>query len=283
MLRYAILLIILFTAVALSETGEIQVHFCPNCTGLYESFNLSNCAFYSSDLKGDFLIHHTNYKGQGKPIQNRGLMHHKFCVQNNWVILGSANPTKNDLEKNPNNLILINSKTLARNYENELKYLKGQNVTTTTNFYFNFRPIKNYFCPRHPCRELIINELNQAKHSIYFLTFTFTDTEIANVLKEKHKQGLQVKGLIENFQSKTYWVHPIIQNFTYVHTGEFQHNKIFIIDEKTVITGSYNPTRAAHTINNENILVLNQPEVARKYIDYFTKIFINTTNISINR
>ncbi|RTL10801.1 MAG: phospholipase D family protein, partial [Neisseriaceae bacterium] len=44
------------------------------------------------------------------------------------------------------------------------------------------------------------------------------------------------------------------------------HDKVMIIDDKTVITGSFNFTKAAETKNAENLLVLrNNPELAKLY------------------
>jgi len=43
------------------------------------------------------------------------------------------------------------------------------------------------------------------------------------------------------------------------------HNKIMIIDSATVITGSFNFTKAAQQSNAENLLVLRDAAAAAKY------------------
>ena len=40
-----------------------------------------------------------------------------------------------------------------------------------------------------------------------------------------------------------------------------------IIDGKTVITGSFNFTKAAETKNAENLLIIQSPELAKLYIE----------------
>jgi len=45
------------------------------------------------------------------------------------------------------------------------------------------------------------------------------------------------------------------------------HNKIIIIDRETVITGSFNFTKAAEINNAENLLILHSKELAKEYID----------------
>jgi phosphatidylserine/phosphatidylglycerophosphate/cardiolipin synthase-like enzyme len=43
------------------------------------------------------------------------------------------------------------------------------------------------------------------------------------------------------------------------------HNKIMVIDGKTVLTGSFNFTKAAEDDNAENLLVIQDPALAAKY------------------
>jgi phosphatidylserine/phosphatidylglycerophosphate/cardiolipin synthase-like enzyme len=43
------------------------------------------------------------------------------------------------------------------------------------------------------------------------------------------------------------------------------HNKIMVIDGQTVITGSFNFTKAAEENNAENLLVIRSPELAATY------------------
>lgn len=44
------------------------------------------------------------------------------------------------------------------------------------------------------------------------------------------------------------------------------HNKVIILDEKKVITGSFNFTKSADTRNAENVIIVNDKEVASKYL-----------------
>jgi len=45
------------------------------------------------------------------------------------------------------------------------------------------------------------------------------------------------------------------------------HNKVMIIDRKKVITGSFNFTNAADNRNAENVLLIEDSELAATYID----------------
>jgi phosphatidylserine/phosphatidylglycerophosphate/cardiolipin synthase-like enzyme len=58
------------------------------------------------------------------------------------------------------------------------------------------------------------------------------------------------------------------------------HHKVFIIDNKTVITGSYNPTKNANERNDENILIIHDKKIAEKYLKEFERIYYEREEIS---
>ena len=51
------------------------------------------------------------------------------------------------------------------------------------------------------------------------------------------------------------------------------HNKVFVIDNKTVITGSYNPTKNANERNDENILIIHDKKIAEKFLNEFNNLY----------
>jgi phosphatidylserine/phosphatidylglycerophosphate/cardiolipin synthase-like enzyme len=53
------------------------------------------------------------------------------------------------------------------------------------------------------------------------------------------------------------------------------HHKIFIIDNKTVITGSFNPSANADINNDENILIIHDKKIAKKYLEEFDYLWNN--------
>jgi phosphatidylserine/phosphatidylglycerophosphate/cardiolipin synthase-like enzyme len=192
------------------------------------------------------------------------------------------------MNENKDNLLIIDSVYLAENYNNEFDNLKiglhGEEKTKTkyTSINFNGYELENYFCPQDNCQAQILEELNNANSSIYFMTFTFTDKDIANVLIDKKVDGLDIEGIIESYQGQTYWVYPqlIEAKIPVVLDDEktLQHSKVFIIDNKTVITGSFNPTKSANTKNDENIIILRQPEIVQKYVDEFERLYVELQN-----
>ena len=70
----------------------------------------------------------------------------------------------------------------------------------------------------------------------------------------------------------------------FIHTGELDvrldgnliglmHHKVIIIDQKVVITGSYNFTESTETVNDENVVIIFSPEIAKKYLEEFQRVF----------
>jgi phospholipase D len=49
------------------------------------------------------------------------------------------------------------------------------------------------------------------------------------------------------------------------------HNKVIIIDEQKVITGSFNFTNAADKRNAENVIIINNKSVAKEYLNNWQK------------
>lgn len=50
------------------------------------------------------------------------------------------------------------------------------------------------------------------------------------------------------------------------------HHKVFIIDEKTVITGSFNPSNNGDKGNDENILIIGSEEIAGMFEEEFEMV-----------
>ncbi len=118
--------------------------------------------------------------------------------------------------------------------------------------------------------------MEEADNEIYFMTFTFTHDKIGETLIEKHKEGLKIKGIFEKFGKSQYSeYYDLEDNGIDVKWDEYSyfiHHKVFIIDNRTVITGSFNPTKAGDEKNDENILIIHDENIARKYLEEFEEI-----------
>lgn len=215
-------------------------------------------------------------------------MHDKFCVIDDEILItGSTNPTNNGFFKNNNNLIVLSSRSLATNYENEFdqmsnnifgynkdSILEFNNITIITNS-TNYT-ISNYMCPQDNCGDEIIKQLDSAKREILFATFTITHDEISNKLIEKYIGDLNVSGIIEkrNFNLKGSDAKNLSDYFIlYNDTNKYNmHHKFFVIDENIVITGSMNPSASGDEYNDENILIIKNREIAKLYKEEYLRL-----------
>jgi phosphatidylserine/phosphatidylglycerophosphate/cardiolipin synthase-like enzyme len=282
--------------IKINQPLNISIYFCPkdNCKDIFldtiENSNKIHCALYDLDfnLPNKTLLITDKSNKVSNSITNKGyqLMHNKFCILDNKIItLGSMNPTERGTSKNNNNLVIINSKELAKNYEEEFQELYqgtfgSGKQTKNTKFEFQDAILENYFCPEDFCSRKIIKYLENAEESIYFMAFSFTHEQIAQTLVKKHNQGIKVQGILEkqriNMQYNKYkYLNENNISITLDSNSYIMHHKVFIIDDKITIFGSFNPTKAADTKNDENILIINNKEIANKFIQEF--IDLNTT------
>ncbi len=120
-----------------------------------------------------------------------------------------------------------------------------------------------YFSPRGGCRTVVLQEIAKARWSIHVLAYVLTDWPIAQALLEARRRGVEVTILCNEGQetdpsSLLPWL--LLQLAGVVvwedHHAGIAHNKVMILDEGEVLTGSYNWSAAAEEDNAENLLVL---------------------------
>ena len=205
--------------------------------------------------------------------QPRGLMHNKFCVFDNKVIwTGSYNPTYNGTYYNNNNAVVINSEALAKDFINEFHKISGSENEIDDRQRTTEERIAVFFSKKDNCKQKIIQLLNSAEKSICFASFIFTDRDIAKVIISKHNKGIKITGVMEKGMD-SFW--NMFSFFRHVgidvkwdrNYSHQMHHKVFIIDKKIIITGSFNPTFSAHKLNWENIIVIRDAELARRFME----------------
>ena len=295
------------------ENGTIEILFSKtdNCSARLEELVANakevKAALYDLDeprliqlLKeknADLLVDEDNYFGLGQKISGEGLMHNKFWIlykrsanidnentaTDDYIITGSMNPTKNDIYKNDNNLVIINgSEYLKKNYEAEFAELKNNLKDTPTKYTkvnLSGILIENYFCPDDGCENHVLATLKSAKESIYFMTFSFTSDPLGNYLVLM-KDKLDIQGVFDKSQvssqkqyTEYYKMLDKSMNVRLDGNPDKLHHKVFIVDKKIVITGSYNPTGAGTSTNDENILIIYDSGIAQKYFKEFQRVW----------
>ena len=126
------------------------------------------------------------------------------------------------------------------------------------------------FTPGGNCTDLIVSEIGKAKRTILIQAYSFTSAPIAGAVVEALKRGIKTEVILdksqktEKYSSADYLNHSGVP--TFIDTKHaIAHNKIIVIDDTTLITGSFNFTKAAQERNAENLLVIHDPEIISLY------------------
>lgn len=205
------------------------------------------------------------------------LMHNKFCVFNDEIVLtGSTNPTKNGFFKNNNNMIFVKSECLARSFGDEFVELKngilgkGEKTKTIRTVFSDGKVVESYFCPEDRCQTALVNVI-KGSNEVCFATFSFTDEKIAQSLIDVKLSEGDVFGTIEKRNANSLGsVFSLLNqsiNVRMDNNPNSMHHKIFVIDREIVVTGSYNPTKNGNIRNDENMFIIYDNETAIKYFE----------------
>ena len=132
--------------------------------------------------------------------------------------------------------------------------------------------IEAAFSPHGGGAGIIIKAVSEAKKTIKVQAYSFTNADIAKALVDAAKKGVEVRIVLdksqetEKYSSATFFVNaglPVRIDDDFA----IAHSKVMIIDEETVVTGSFNFTKAAEERNGENVLVLRgNKELAALYL-----------------
>jgi phosphatidylserine/phosphatidylglycerophosphate/cardiolipin synthase-like enzyme len=132
--------------------------------------------------------------------------------------------------------------------------------------------VQVFFSPEGGCTEAVVDALNHATNSVFVQAYSFTSAPIARALVDAHQRKVKVRVILDDSQRSEkyteadfldhYGIPPLIDA-----KHAIAHNKIMIIDEGIIITGSFNFTKSAEEKNAENLLVINDPILAKKYLE----------------
>jgi phospholipase D len=126
------------------------------------------------------------------------------------------------------------------------------------------------FTPGGNCTQEIVSYIRSAQHSIYVQAYSFTSRPIERALISAKKRGVTVeiifdKSILERQGTAWFFIRYGIPIWIDSQPA-IAHNKVMIIDQEKIITGSFNFTYAAQEKNAENVLMINDRELAKKYL-----------------
>ena len=130
--------------------------------------------------------------------------------------------------------------------------------------------IQVFFSPNGECTEAVVENVGKAKSTVLVQAYSFTSAPIAKALVDAAKRGVKVQVILdksqrtEKYSSADFLLHEGVPTFIDAKHA-IAHNKIMVIDSHTVLTGSFNFTKAAENNNAENLLVIQDADLATKY------------------
>ena len=209
------------------------------------------------------------------------LMHNKFCVVDGRLVwTGSTNITHNCMFRNNNNAVLIESRELAVNFTNEFEEMfllrqfgagSPQNTAFPTLTVMGIG-LECYFAPEDGVEQAVIARLARSTEQIDFMAFVFTSVPIAEAMAARLAAGAHVRGVLERRSAGSrHSRHEYLRSHgaeihvdTNPHT---MHHKVIVVDARLVMTGSYNFSANADKRNDENLLVIHNEGIARRFIE----------------
>jgi phosphatidylserine/phosphatidylglycerophosphate/cardiolipin synthase-like enzyme len=234
----------------------------------------------------------------GVPVEEderSAIMHDKFVVLDDEVVwTGSWNLTENGTYRNNNHAVRIISPSLAENYMVEFDEMFEENAFGPTSPSNTPNPeitlsdplrgqkvqLESYFGPEDGVSARILSLVEEAQESVRFMAFSFTDDRLGEAVIQQALEGRVVQGVFEKRGSETEYseygrmrhAHPPLDVVT-DGNPYIMHHKVFILDEETVVLGSYNFTQSAGTLNDENVLVVHDSGVAARFLEEFERIY----------
>jgi len=229
----------------------------------------------------------------------RGYMHNKFVVIDGlYVWTGSTNLKPNAFYRNNNNAMLIRSSRLAQNYTAEFEELfagqfgrsSPQTVPNQTVTVDGTR-IETYFESEGDIAARLAELISEAQ-SVRFMAFSFTESlewtedgtprSVMLLLRDRAQAGaLDVRGIVE--ASSRSQVKPLLCAGLDVRQDgnpNVMHHKVFIFDDSIVAMGSFNFSSRAANDNDENMLIIHNPAIARAYLEEFSRLWAESQVIS---
>jgi phosphatidylserine/phosphatidylglycerophosphate/cardiolipin synthase-like enzyme len=214
---------------------------------------------------------------------NSKIFHQKFIIRDRTSVLtGSTNFTPtgvgtSHLGGNLNHLVIVHDPDFAKIYAREFKEIsKGHfgKFTIDRNkkpepVMVSGLPLKVCFAPDHSPEMEIMKQMAKAVERIDFAIFTFSQSSgIDDAMKLAARAGIKVSGALESSQGNQHWaatrglLDADIELRQVSKKGKLNklHHKLMTIDDRVMIVGSFNYTGPANNLNDENIVVIGQPD-----------------------
>ena len=138
------------------------------------------------------------------------------------------------------------------------------------------------FARRESVADAIVGIVHGALSSIDAALYRFNHPSLARALEEAARRGIRVRLLLDGnkyVESRITQellagaIIPFRLAFGRQGRGSKMHHKFVILDQQTVLTGSYNWTKESEEENYENLLILREPDPVVAYTQEFEALW----------
>ncbi|MFN5793205.1 MAG: phospholipase D-like domain-containing protein [Bacteroidota bacterium] len=243
------------------------------------------------------------------------IMHNKFVVidanhsnPNKPIVwTGATNWTDRQINRDPNNVIIVQDQTLARNYKLEFDEMWGDTgvVANLTNsrfgqyktdntpheFNINGKRVQCFFSPSDGVNSKLIETINSTTSELYFASMLITRVDIADALNNVAINRTCL-GIVDNPSTTTMYNYLLSgmgagNLVTNIDASEYMHHKYLTVEQSNIPqsilwTGSHNWSSNANNRNDENTLILYGTEFANVYFQEFVSRYIEAGGIVLD-
>jgi len=189
------------------------------------------------------------------------------------VLTGSANLTHTDCHSNLNHVLVIHDQAVGREYMDEFAELyggefgRGRLGAPPRTIGVGGVPVKVLFAPDHGPEGEIVKQMLKSRPGgrIDFAVFTFAGSSVLDdAMLLLAETGRRLRGVLDRGQAAQRWAAA-----RWLADSDVEllvprrrpglrklHHKLMVVDDTTVVAGSFNYTEPATLYNDENLLVL---------------------------
>jgi phosphatidylserine/phosphatidylglycerophosphate/cardiolipin synthase-like enzyme len=137
-----------------------------------------------------------------------------------------------------------------------------------------------FFSPNGGVRAQIVGLIQKTTCNVDIAMYSFTSKELGLAISSAAQSGRVVRVLADRDQNKSKssvisWVSKYVEVRMLPEPGVrgIMHHKFMVLGDKVLVTGSYNWTNNAELFNQENLLILPDPELIKRYHQEFEKLW----------
>lgn len=146
-----------------------------------------------------------------------------------------------------------------------------------------------YFCPEDNCLDKLLELISSSKKSIDCAVYDISLDTVTDALISKADQEVTVRFVSDYQRSESKYSSigrlkdsnvSVITNAT---ESSYMHNKFCVFDQKTIFVGSMNFTLNGNYKNNNNVLIIEDKELAKEYIRKIDSFFKGDFSLDISK